>query len=81
MQKWEYLHVNIESGTVVKVNGQQVARLVTKKYKGTKYNDWEGETIESYLVRAGEDGWELVTDSAYSEVAQDHTLIFKRPKP
>jgi hypothetical protein len=72
MQKWGYLRVKVYGDTVTHVNGQQVAR--EKK----RYPFWEGETIESYLLRAGEDGWELVTDGREGGW---HTLIFKRPKP
>jgi hypothetical protein len=77
MQKWEYIHVKVSSYNVVyEVNGQQVAREVKKK--GREFPMYEGETFESYLNRAGEEGWELVTNSRDS--SGWHTFIFKRPK-
>lgn len=66
MQKWEYLFVGCNEGRTRWVNGSELP-------------GWKSNKLFAWANQRGEEGWELVSDSAWTgSFAYD--LVFKRPK-
>ncbi len=71
MTKWEYLYVRVENETVKYINSQPAGKSVLREF------GIGGEQITGFLVRAGQEGWELVGISQGAGVSW--RLVFKRP--
>ena len=65
MQKWEYLRLTFQDGTLYNGRGDTLAK-----------DQRDGDRM---LAQIGDDGWELA-GVAPGRDAQAYTLIFKRPK-
>ena len=66
MEKWEYLVVRFQGGNSW-MEGE-------KEVKGSSH-EIDGQNINDYLNKLGEDGWKLVTAESLVR------FIFMRPKP
>lgn len=75
VQKWEYLVVYY---TVEREKG----RILIKYLNFQEIRDWKqaGFTVQAYLNKLGEDGWELVHDQIGGDKSGG-ALTLKRPKP
>ena len=65
MQKWEYLYVVAYEDNVQRINDEKPVRDTSK--------------LPNFLQEVGQDGWELVGLTPYSDGASRCRLIFKRP--
>lgn len=74
MQKWEYLHVRVDSQEVRMVNGQPLEQLQPGSGLYVK-----GQHFHELLLQVGEDGWDLVSHKIPNLGTE--VLIFRRPKP
>ena len=82
MQKWEYIVASVRVmgyGEVLElhhVNGLSIQ-------SGNWLSGKKGADYPSWLNSMGEDGWEIVADSAWGSdtSASEHLVTLRRPKP
>ena len=79
MQKWEYIHLNVDSiGLVKYINGENAEKkLYTNKADFGRGTTQRTQALYEYLGEAGQNGWEVCGMT----IAHDDYMIviLKRP--
>lgn len=74
MTKWEYLYAKAEDDKILEVNGEEVG-----VFMGLPIGGAERPSVNEYLRKSGQEGWEVIGICPANEVASFWRLVLKRP--